>query len=1046
MKHLSNKIIFALIAATLVLVVVISVFYAIIKISPTQLQQIVTAKIEDTTGQNVSIGNATVQIFLRPKLSLEDVRIGQPDEMYIDARKIEARFSLWSLMTGKMRVSSLVFIHPSVFLNTEALKKRKDAGKSITFPSIEIIDGALWVQYNGADFIIEKIEGLIGPETLDFKTSVLGGATKVYAAYHEGWKGSISSKRIDLSILREDLQGLCDLDVTFDLRQAKMDSSVAVNAKNLSLPWITEEIGTCSLHLETQGDTEKIKLEKLSFTIPQAQISGSGEIIEPKRKKDAHIKLGLASTEFDYEQVIHMLPTHTFYPWLETLLDSQIRNGRSRFSSIRYDGSIQGFLDSRAFFNNAYIVQDLIGQSFGAGYGPERITDITGKVIYGEGDIAFKGLNGIMGDSEIESMDLIFHDVALPESKVSVKVKADMPARDFVDAWRAAMVPEDQYNMLSPVSKITNGRVRGHVSTFWDEISGKPLQVLGDIWLESLNYFWGDTMIQDHSGNISAQDFDSPMKISFTGKANSNSIKRFDCILNEPFGEMTSSFSVETDYLPEPGSLRLGEGSRILVDGTGTGPKINADITIQTEEITLFDSTYSSAQGFIKATGKLTGTLRPELELDIRDLKPQLPSSSLSISASISDNSSNARIKGQLDLEHLTAVIDNKKQPLKGSLAGDINIVWEKKLELTGSLMCNKAVLFINGSSLTLDGPISMQKNSLLSENFNIKTDDITIGIKSGSLSLYKRPYFTGRLFIEGMKLTSQGTDKNSHILNSLDADSPIELVNIDFRGIEMDSAKAYAELRDGTLTLSGMKIKGPSGTAQGSVTLNQFGTNTFDIVVSLNNANINQFFSAFAQEESWIRGDMNLNGHLWGSTESINGSLVLTARDGRIKKYALTSRIFALLNIYKIIQSHDIELTSKNFPYNMITSTFSIRDSMVSFDDFYFDSNSLQLSAVGQYSLRTEELDSIIGVQPFETIDKAIGMIPLLGWVLTGDDKKLIIVSMRVQGKIDDPTVGIAPMETISKPVEESLFRVFELSSDIIKKSQKIIPHKKDK
>ena len=176
-----------------------------------------------------------------------------------------------------------------------------------------------------------------------------------------------------------------------------------------------------------------------------------------------------------------------------------------------------------------------------------------------------------------------------------------------------------------------------------------------------------------------------------------------------------------------------------------------------------------------------------------------------------------------------------------------------------------------------------------------------------------------------------------------------------------------------------------------------------------------------------------------------MNGSLVLTARDGKIQKYALFSRIFALLNVYKIVQSHDIELTSKNFPYNMITSTFTFKDSILSFDDFYFDSNSLQISAVGQYSLKTKEIDSILGVQPFEALDRTIGMLPLLGWILTGKDKKLIVVSMNVKGEIDDPSVQIAPWETISNPVKSSLLRAWELSTDLFKESRELLPKSKD-
>jgi hypothetical protein len=208
---------------------------------------------------------------------------------------------------------------------------------------------------------------------------------------------------------------------------------------------------------------------------------------------------------------------------------------------------------------------------------------------------------------------------------------------------------------------------------------------------------------------------------------------------------------------------------------------------------------------------------------------------------------------------------------------------------------------------------------------------------------------------------------------------------------------------------------------------------------------NIRDFLRTFSPSPNpeWIRGEMDLEGHLWGRSDSINGSMSFITKKGKIQKYALISRIFALLNFYKIVQARDLELTSKNFPYNVISSTFTIKDSIVHFDDFALDSNSLQLSAVGDYSLKTRNIDAIMGVQPFETIDKAIHMIPLIGWILTGDRGELFIVSMKITGNADDPKVAFAPVQTVSDPVRKSLARALRLPSELLKDARDLIPKK---
>ncbi|HOO38656.1 MAG TPA: AsmA-like C-terminal domain-containing protein [Deltaproteobacteria bacterium] len=1044
MTNLSRKLLVAVILTACVVLVIISAFYTFIKLSPEQLQRIVEGRLEEITRRDVSIKTVTVQIFLRPKLSLMDVRIGDPDDLYASIKRVDAAISLRHLLTGETRLTNIAFHHPSVSVSTEALEKIQGEEGSTQWPSVLIVDGYMNVSHEDNELILKDINGSISKDKIDFHASTLGGTARIQAHFSSGWKGNISLDNLDLSSARYDLGGVCSLKTIFDLTGEKVDVSFDTRIRQFRLPWHREPLAVFSIGLKTRGTFNHVSLNEVSLEIPEGTITGSGEIIDLSKKRDAMLTLNMKSSDFDYERVVTLLPTHLFPPWLDDLLTRQIRDGRSKFSAIGYKGAVGGLFEAPAFFDNAYIVQNLTGQSFGSGHGPERITDITGEVIYGEGDIAFKGLNGLMGESVLDTVDLTFQDVALPGTKVSVAVTADMPADDFIKTWRAAMVTENLYRVLSSVKEVNSGRLQGHVKTYWDETSGGPLQASGNIAVEFLDLVWGDTVIQGLSGTVTAEDFSSPFDIVLAGKVNDLDVERFSCKLHDPFGGMRYEFSLKSGPPFQTESFSVGKGSTFLTEGTGTGPRIHARATLRADRFILFDATYSPTGESISATGTIAGTLWPEADIEFLDIKPQLPSSDLTISGKISEGKGDLHIQGSLDLTQLHATIDEKAHPLSGSVAGDMSIHWGDTTKLSGAVIFNQAMFCADGIPVVLEGPVRMSDDTLVSEDMKILAQDITIRITSGVLTLTGRPHFTGILLIDGVKVTSQGKGV-SKLFTSLDGTAPIELTNLDLYGIPVDSMKAYAELKDGALDLSALYIQGASGTAHGSTSINTAGDSTFDVVISLKNANIRQYLNAMSEEESWIRGTMDLEGHLFGNTNSLNGSLVLTARDGKIQKYALFSRIFALLNVYKIIQSHDIELTSKNFPYNMITSTFTFKDSILSFDDFYFDSNSLQISAVGQYSLKTKEIDSILGVQPFEALDRTIGMLPLLGWILTGEDKKLIVVSMKVKGEIDDPTVQIAPWDTVSKPVKSSLLRAWELSTDFLKESRDLLPNGKD-
>jgi uncharacterized protein YhdP len=213
-------------------------------------------------------------------------------------------------------------------------------------------------------------------------------------------------------------------------------------------------------------------------------------------------------------------------------------------------------------------------------------------------------------------------------------------------------------------------------------------------------------------------------------------------------------------------------------------------------------------------------------------------------------------------------------------------------------------------------------------------------------------------------------------------------------------------------------------------------------MMVSIRGADMRKLLRA-THIKSVIDGNLDLQGHIFGQTDSLNGTLTIAARDGEIRKYELISQIFSLLNVYKIIQNRDIDFLSNHFTYNRISSTMNIKDNVVDFDDFSLESNSIQISAVGKYALKTKKIDAHIGIQPLESVDWTISKIPLVGWVLTGDKGKMIVVSMGLKGTMDEPKVKLEPINTLSNTVAASLLRSLKLPGRLINEALRLIGEK---
>lgn len=81
------------------------------------------------------------------------------------------------------------------------------------------------------------------------------------------------------------------------------------------------------------------------------------------------------------------------------------------------------------------------------------------------------------------------------------------------------------------------------------------------------------------------------------------------------------------------------------------------------------------------------------------------------------------------------------------------------------------------------------------------------------------------------------------------------------------------------------------------------------------------------------------------------------------------------------------------------------------------------------------------MGIQPLETVDRVIGLVPVVNWILLGDDQRLIVVSAKVQGDVRNPSITIAPLDSLSDTVSGVLMRTLRLPVDIVKSPKKVIP-----
>ncbi len=1034
---------FKIIAVSVLVVVVVMAgsalfFTRIAARSPQKVTAAVQNQLRKHFPLPVTIARARLEWKQGPRVILTRVTIDSPGAITLRIKSITAYLSIWRLVFGDVSVKKLRLVEPSGEIDIDGLKRLNIGKGTSERPVVIIWKGVVKFNYQGMDIPLHDLSGRITRDWVNLRARTLGGRVLLQADLVKPGKITFDAYGIPLEQLDSSFRGSAHMSFALEDQKDGKTGSFSFQAKDLGLPFIRGSISKVVASASLSGDSNRIDLTDISIKTPLAAVAGRASVkglhgIDSL--EDAVLTLDASSKEFNYEKVVAVLPTQRFPDWLRELLTKQIRGGRSRFPTARYHGPLKDFLSGVALMDNLYVVQELKGQSFSAGYAPERITGITGKVIYGKGDIRFSDISGAMGGSRLKRVDIVFPGAIRPLMRVGVDVELEMPAADFIRTWHAAMVPPEIHKLLVPVSKVKNGQVTAKVYTYYDEEVKNPFTCKGDIRLSACSYSWGDHTISNQSGSIHADSFSTPLRINLAGLFDRMNIRKLDARLVAPFGESLSRYTLIVDRVPPFGKLRW-EKAAVRITGSGRGTSLKGSFDMNASGISATAGKHSFFTPVASARGDYSARLERSSTIEVRNTLISTPASSISATASITQGTGSAAFTGKLHLKDVSVRTSQGMQALKGLAEGSLKVSWSSLVSYDANLTLTEATIPYEDGFITMDGDLAVNTPLISSDSLRIVSGDTAVTL-SGRLTTGDQPFFKGNALIKGMGTGSTGPTFKG--FEDLRAEAGLTFKDCMFSSLPVESATARAELKNGVLSLSGVDVDTVSGTAKGTLTLTSDGVSGFDMNISTKGADMRSLLRA-TNIKSAIDGTMDMEGRLYGSPDSLNGTLAVVAKDGEIRKYALVSQIFSLLNVYKIIQNRDIDFLSSHFTYNRITCTLAIRDSVMEFNDFALDSNSIQLSAVGTYSMKTKKFDAHIGVQPLESVDLTISKIPLVGWVLADDKGKMIVVNMGLKGTMDEPKVRVEPINTLSNTVAASLLRSLRLPGRLIDESLKLI------
>jgi len=136
---------------------------------------------------------------------------------------------------------------------------------------------------------------------------------------------------------------------------------------------------------------------------------------------------------------------------------------------------------------------------------------------------------------------------------------------------------------------------------------------------------------------------------------------------------------------------------------------------------------------------------------------------------------------------------------------------------------------------------------------------------------------------------------------------------------------------------------------------------------------------------------------------KALDGEVHFKARDGRFFRFQTFAKIISALSITEIYRGQLPDLFTEGCAYDTIRAKGKIKNGKLTLSDSVIDGPCVKMVFRGEIDLVEKKMDVIALVSPLRTVDRIIGMVPLVGKILDG---ALSSVPIRVVGDISDPTV----------------------------------------
>ena len=158
-------------------------------------------------------------------------------------------------------------------------------------------------------------------------------------------------------------------------------------------------------------------------------------------------------------------------------------------------------------------------------------------------------------------------------------------------------------------------------------------------------------------------------------------------------------------------------------------------------------------------------------------------------------------------------------------------------------------------------------------------------------------------------------------------------------------------------------------------------------------------------------------------------------------KKSHVVFKILEFLSLKNLLKKRPETFSKGGFYFETIMAHIAIDNGVSGTDSLMMKSPIFNGIAKGKMDLAGLKVDAEVGIQPLGTVDFLISNIPIVGYILTGKEKSLLVYYFKVEGLFPTPDVRYVPLENLGKStfgfIKRLLFTPGRIFKDILKITQ---------